>query len=145
MKNRTFLIPLFAAVLAMAFSACATTPQTQILTGIISDAAAIVLTKNENAVPVVRSLSLGIDAALTTGTLPPEKVKTFLDLLDKDASLTPGERLIFARAIQRTHQGLVAYVGTPDINVNNARVRSILEEIKRNLDETLALHDALKS
>lgn len=117
----------------------------ELLTGIVSDAAGIVLSKNQKAVPVLKSLSLGIEAALTSGTLPPEKVKAFIETLDKDSRLTPGERLLLARAIQRTQRRLAAVIGSPDVDVTNPKVRSILTEIKRNLDEILELSEAFKA
>lgn len=144
MKNRS-CFALFTAVLAMVFTGCVSTPNTELLTGILSDAAAIVLTKNQKAVPIVRALSAGLELALTKEAITPAQVKAFIEQLDKGGSLTPGERLLLGRGIQRTQQRLTAVLGTPDINVKDPRVRDILVEIKRNLDDTLALHDALKA
>jgi hypothetical protein len=146
MKKGSFIALLFSAVLAMAFSSgCASTPNTDLLTGILSDAAAIVLTKNQKAVPIVRSLSAGLELALTKEAITPAQIKAFIEQLDQNGNLTTGERLLLGRGIQRTQKRLTAVLGTPDINVKDPRVRGILEEIKRNLDETLALHDALKA
>lgn len=147
------LLALTLAALALLFSAgCQTAGTSQnsavtleLAVGVASDAAALVLQKNPKAVPVLRSISAGIDSVLTTESLSPEKVKAFVDQIGKDSSLSPAERLIIGRAIQRVHGVLTVYFNTPDLNIVDPRVRSALTKIKQSIDDTLALHAVLQS
>ena len=111
--------------------------------GVASDAAALVLQKNPKAVPALRATSAGIGAVLTQGTLTPAQVKAFVDKLGQDADLSPAERLVIGRAVQRVHGILVIYFATPDLNIADPRVRSALEKVKQSIDDTLALYEVL--
>lgn len=141
-----------AALALLVLPACQTTGsgpssavQLELAVGVASDAAALVLQKNPKAVPVLRSISAGIDSVLTTESLSPEKVKAFVDKIGKDSNLSPAERLIIGRAIQRVHGVLVVYFNTPDLSISDPRVRAALTKIKQSIDDTLALHAVLES
>lgn len=111
--------------------------------GVASDAAVLVLQKNPKAIPVLKSVSLGIDTVLTGQSLTPQQVKSFVDALDKGANLTPPERVVIGRAIQRVHELLTGYFGTSTLDVTNPQVRAALVKIQRAIDDTLALNAVL--
>jgi hypothetical protein len=141
---KKYILTLLAAV-ALALSGCATGPgQADLIAGIASDGAALVLQKNPQAVPVLRTVSSGIGAVLTQKSLTPEQVKTFVDLISKDANLTSDERFLVGRLVLRVHGALVAKFGTADLNIEDPRVREALTRVKVALDDTLALYDVLK-
>lgn len=155
MKSNTILGLLLASILAItailiAGTGCTTASKPaanaatiELAIGVASDAAALVLQKNPKATPVLRSVSSGITAVLTESSLTPARVKAFVDVLGKDANLTPAERIVIGRAVQRVHGILIAYFGTPDLNIADPRVRSALEKVKQSIDDTLALAEVL--
>lgn len=141
---------LLAGLAALCSSGCATTGGTnanaatvELAIGVASDAAALVLQKNPKAIPALRATSAGIGAVLTQGTLTPAQVKAFVDKLGRDAHLSPAERLVIGRAVQRVHGILIVYFATPDLNIGDPRVRSALEKVKQSIDDTLALYEVL--
>lgn len=143
---------LVAGLVSLCSSGCATALGTNtnaagldLAIGVASDAAALVLQKNQKAVPALRAVSAGIGTVLTQGTLTPEQVKAFVDKIGQDADLTPAERLVIGRAVQRVHGILVAYFATPDLNIGDPRVRSALEKVKQSIDDTLALYEVLQA
>jgi hypothetical protein len=146
-----FILPI---VFALSLPGCASTgakssPANQasleLAIGVASDAAALVLQKNPKAVPALRATSAGIGVVLTQATLTPEQVKAFVDKLGQDADLSPAERLVIGRAVQRVHGILVVYFATPNLNIADPRVRSALEKVKQSIDDTLALYEVLKT
>lgn len=137
------LAALFGAGCASTGGAAANPATIELAIGVASDAAALVLQKNPKAVPALRATSAGIGAVLTQGTLTPAQVKAFVDKLGQDADLSPAERLVIGRAVQRVHGILVVYFATPDLNIADPRVRSALEKVKQSIDDTLALYEVL--
>lgn len=142
---------LLAGLASLCTSGCVTTGGTnanaatvELAIGVASDAAALVLQKNQKAVPALRAVSAGIETVLTQGTLTPEQVKAFVDKIGQDADLSPAERLVIGRAVQRVHGILTVCFATPDLNIADPRVRSALEKVKRSIDDTLALNDVLR-
>lgn len=152
-QNRAHvLLTLVAFSIGLFLSGCATTSQTvtsQVSVGIAVDlasfAAVEVLEKNPKAVPALRSISAGIDTVITQGSVSPAQVAAFVQKIDKDGSLSPIERLIIGRAIQRVHQALVQSTGVPDLNITNPKVRDALERVKKGIDDTLALYDVVSA
>jgi hypothetical protein len=141
---KKYILALLVSV-SLAFTGCTSTPgQADLIAGVASDAAALVLQKNPKAVPTLRAVSAGIDAVLTQNSLTPERVKTFVDLIGKDANLDPDTRFLIGRLVLRTHGALVAKFGTPDLNILDPEVRAALTRVKVALDDTLALYDVLK-
>lgn len=150
-RSLRILAGLSAFASSVLFTGCSTTAGTntnaatvELAIGVASDAAALVLQKNPKAVPALRAVSVGIGTVLTQSTLTPEQVKAFVDRVGHDADLSPAERLVIGRAVQRVHGILVVYFATPELNIADPRVRSALEKVKHSIDDTLALYDVLR-
>lgn len=140
------IVACILAGIASLFSGCASTPgSVDVAVGLASDGAALVLQKNPKAVPALRLVSSGIDTVLSRGSLTPEQLKAFVEVIDKQAKLSPEDRFLIGRLIQRVHEALVVKYGAADIEATSPEVRATLIKIKKAIDDTLALHAVLQS
>lgn len=137
---------------ASLFSGCATTGlnakldpvTTELVIGIATDGAGLILQRNSNAVPTLRALSVGIGAVVTQSSLTDKQVEVFVSKITKDSALTDDEQFALNRLVIRVHRLLVAKFRTPDLNIGNPAVKADLERLKLALDEMLAAYDARK-